>query len=300
MFGYRLDLPLADDATGRFLSLIIGLMVYLAMLALAGAMALADLGQRWETGLSGRVTVQVLPIASAPGAPVPTPAELTARVSTVITMLRGTPGVIRAEVVPLAEVAKLLDPWLNGALPDDLPVPALIDVVLTGTPALDLRALGAHLAETVPGARLDDHGRWLADLRTLAGVMRAIALLIVALVCGAGMAAVVFAVRTGLAIHQEVINLLHVMGATDGYVAHQFAGHILGLATRGGSGGLVLAVLTLIVMSLFGGEVGSGLLPTLTLGSGQWLLLLLVPLVAGVLAVVTAQWTVIKSLAALP
>ena len=60
----------------------------------------------------------------------------------------------------------------------------------------------------------------------------------VLLVGGASVAAVVFAVRTGLAIHSPVVELLHIMGATDAYVARQFQTHVAGLALRGGLVGL--------------------------------------------------------------
>ena len=51
MFRTHYDLPLQRDVTGRFLPWIIALMVYLAILALAGSMVLSDMAQRWDKGL---------------------------------------------------------------------------------------------------------------------------------------------------------------------------------------------------------------------------------------------------------
>ena len=295
MFRQRLDLPLAEDSTGRFLVWIMAVMVYLAILALAGAMVLAGMAGRWENGLTGRLTVQISAQPDEAGA---TP--LAQRTEVALALLRGTPGVIRAEAVTAAGARKLLEPWLGAALPDDLPLPALIVVEIGPESRLDVAALAGRLATAVVGARLDNHAAWLADLRMLAHTAQLVALAVVLLVGGAAVAAVVFAVRTGLAIHSPVVELLHIMGATDGYVARQFQTHVQGLALRGGVAGLVLGLVTLAGLHTATGDASAGLLPDMALTAGQWLALLAVPLVATVLAVLTARWTVRRVLAALP
>ncbi|WP_247879090.1 hypothetical protein [Azospirillum brasilense] len=55
------DLPLAKDPTSRFLMWLTALMVYLAALALAGALLVSDMTRRWDSGLAGGLTVQVMP-----------------------------------------------------------------------------------------------------------------------------------------------------------------------------------------------------------------------------------------------
>ncbi len=55
----RSDLPLASDAASRFLPWIAGLMVYLAALALAAALAIDGVAERWHVGLVGSLTVQL-------------------------------------------------------------------------------------------------------------------------------------------------------------------------------------------------------------------------------------------------
>ena len=59
MLFRRTDLPLDRDPSGRFLPWLVALMVYLAALALVCAMAMAKMVERWDTGLSGTITVQV-------------------------------------------------------------------------------------------------------------------------------------------------------------------------------------------------------------------------------------------------
>ena len=294
MIRQRLDLPLAEDSTGRFLVWIMAVMIYLAIVALAGSMVLAGMAGRWESGLTGRLTVQIAPLPEASVAPLAQRTEVT------LALLRSTPGIQRAEPVGAAAAHKLLEPWLGNALLDDLPLPALIDVEVGPGSALDAPALAERLAGAVPGARLDNHAAWLADLRVLAHTAQLVALAVVLLVGGAAVASVVFAVRTGLAIHSPVVELLHIMGATDAYVARQFQTHVAGLALRGGAVGLGLAALTLLALRLAAGDTPVGLMPDMTLGLREWLALIAVPLVAALLAVVTARWTVLRVLTRMP
>ena len=295
MIRQRLDLPLAGDSTGRFLVWIMAVMIYLAIVALAGSMVLAGMAGRWENGLTGRLTVEIAPLPDQSVAPLAQRTEVT------LALLRSTPGISRAETVGAAAAHRLLEPWLGTALLDDLPLPALIDVEVGSGAAIDVPALADHLASAVPGARLDNHAAWLADLRVLAHTAQLVALAVVLLVGGAAVAAVVFAVRTGLALHSPVVELLHIMGATDAYVARQFQTHIAGLALRGGVVGLGLAVLTLLARRVAaGGDSPLGLMPDMTLGPGPWRGRAAVPLVAGALAVITARWTVLRVLTRMP
>ena len=294
MIRQRLDLPLAEDSTGRFLVWIMAVMIYLAIVALAGSMVLAGMAGRWESGLTGRLTVQIAPLPDASVAPLAQRTEVT------LALLRSTPGVTRAEPVGASAAHKLLEPWLGNALLDDLPLPALIDVEVGAGAGLDVPALAERLAGAVPGARLDNHAAWLADLRILAHTAQLVALAVVLLVGGASVASVVFAVRTGLAIHSPVVELLHIMGATDAYVARQFQTHVAGLALRGGVVGLGLGALTLLALRLAAGDTPVGLMPDMTLGLREWLALIAVPLVAALLAVVTARWTVFRVLTRMP
>ena len=293
MFRTHYDLPLQRDVTGRFLPWIIALMVYLAILAMAGSMVLSDMARRWDRGLAGTLTVQVPPL------PEGTP-TLDQRVQSALGVLRATPGIARADPLPRQDLQGLLEPWLGtGALNADLPVPAMIDVALAGG-RIDMNGLAQRLRAAVPGAELDDHAAWLKDLLAIARAVEAVALGILALVGGAAVATVIFVSRAGLAIHGQVVELLHVMGAPDRYVARQFQSHVLGLAIRGGVIGTVLAAATLIALKRAGGEYAAGLMPDMALNQLQLVSLAAVPAIAAVLAAVTARITVMRALARMP
>lgn len=315
----RLDIPLQRDGSVRFLPWLIALMVYLAALALAGTLALDGLVRHWDLSLSSVMTVELpappsgQPTAGQPTAGQPTAEQPTAgqpstdaALEAALGVLRAAPGVIAAEPLDRTATAKLVEPWLGTALsPDELALPRLIDV-RTRPHDLDLGTLRAQLAAAAPGAILDDHRSWLDRLAALGLTIEGTAIGILALVAGAAVLTVVFTTRAGLAVHDDVIDLLHVIGARDGYIARQFQREALRLGMKGGVIGLALAALTLAALAhaaaradeLFGDQVS--LLPSLRLTPWQWASLLLLPVLAGIIAMVTARITVMRALARLP
>jgi cell division transport system permease protein len=287
----RSDLPLERDESSRFIPWIIALMVYLATLALAGALVANSAVERWSRGLSGSLTVQIMPGEDSDAK------ERDVRVETAMALLLGTPGVTHAEVLSDQRIARLLAPWLGEEAMRELPLPALIDVRIEPGAALDLKALGERLAEAVPGATLDDHQRWLSQLVRLGRSVELVAAIILALIGMAAAAATVFGTRTALAVHRNVIEVMHLIGAPDSYVARQFQAHALALGLRGGVLGLVGAVATLFGVEYLAGPIGTGLVPNFALLPWQWGVLVLLPLATALIAMVTARATVLRSLA---
>ena len=78
---------------------------------------------------------------------------------------------------------------------------------------------GPSSTSAAPGAVLDDHQQWLDRLCVLALSVEAAGLAIVAMVSAASVLTVIFTTRAGLAVHRDVIELLHMMGARDNYIA---------------------------------------------------------------------------------
>jgi len=294
MFRTHFDLPLGEDGSGRFVPWIVAVMVYLATLSVAAGMAVNRSVDRWDIGLEGTATVEIAPSVS-PGQ------SAGQRLDEALTLLRATAGVLGAEPLTAEEVAGLLEPWLGGGdAPLDLPIPQLIDVRLEPGTLLDLDALGAQLAALVPGARLDNHRIWSDRLTAFGRSVQFTSAFVVALVALAGAGTVVFATRAGLAIHREVIELMHLVGSRDSYIAGQFQAHAMSLALRGGVLGLVLGATTLGIFRGINAPIQGSLLPEMTITAGAWAALATLPLIAGLIAIVTARITVVRTLRTMP
>ncbi len=298
MFARRSDLPLDQDATSRFLPWLIAPMVFLCAVALAGVFILNGLIGRWDRDVSGTLTVE---IAAAPGDAGESAEQTREKVEQAVALLNGFPGIASARALSQDQLVALLAPWLgNSDLLKELPLPALIDVTTRPDAPPDLVALAAKLSQAVSGASLDDHRVWLSRLIDLSRSIEWLAVAIVVLIGGVTSATVFYATRTGMAIHQEVIEVLHLIGAPDDYIARQFADRAFALGLKGGVIGLILTLPILAAIGVTARRMEGGFLAELSMPIGGWASVLVLPAVAALLAMLTARATVHRTLAHLP
>ena len=290
MIRFRADLPFERDQATRFVPWIVALMVFLGALALAAATAVGGAIDRWDSNLSGRITVQV-PADQA------NPKSLTRIVDT----LAATPGIAGAETLSPEATRALVEPWLGKVDADlELPLPAVIDVETAAGAAFDLNLLSDRLAKIAPGIIVDDHRVWLQQVVRVARTVEWIAFAILTLIGMTAIAAIIFATRSGLAVHAAIINLLHLMGARDAYIARQFQMQAMMLGIRGGIIGSTAAAIVLGALTVMSAGLNVALVPAAPLSIGQWLVLITVPVGAVIIAMATARVTVLRTLAGMP
>ena len=240
----RFETPLVprQSIAGRALIAVVAIMTFLVSLT-TGAVILVGLSaSEWEADVAREVTIQVMPAAGR---------DVDATVTKAASVARNFPGIGDVRPYSKEESGKLLEPWLGTGLTlDDLPVPRLI-VVRTadgGTP--DLPQLGRILAEQVPGAVLDDHRGWIGRMRAMAGTVVALGIGVLALMLAATILSVTFATRGAMAANKPVIEVLHFVGARNGYIAGHFQRHFLLLGLQGGAIGGGLAVVLFFLAGL--------------------------------------------------
>ncbi|SDG38316.1 cell division transport system permease protein [Limimonas halophila] len=294
MIFARRDVPLQKDASARYLPWLIGFMVYLATLALAAALAVSNLAERWDTGLAGRLTVQIPP--PGPDSQV----SRAAQVNNVVDTLKRRPGIASARPIPDERVREMLAPWLGERRSlGELPLPALVAARVNRANPPDMANLQAAVQTAAPRATIDDHQRTLGRLLEVVRSFQGVAVLVMGLVTAAAVVTVIFATRTGLAVHRNVIEILHLIGAQDGYIARQFQHHALRLGLLGGVIGVVLAAATLLILREAISVGGGALIPDLALAGWQWASLGLIPVATAAVATATARLTVLRTLARL-
>ncbi|TDQ83919.1 cell division transport system permease protein [Dongia mobilis] len=311
MLGLRSDLPLDRDAAARFLPWILGFMVYLAALAIGAAMVVDRLADRWQAGLTGNLTIEV------PFDPDLGVTEKSIVIDRIVDVLSATPGIAGTTLLDDREIARLLEPWLGVSATElDIPLPALIAVTLRPGVVIDRASLQAGLAAIHPGTTIDDHGAWIDDALAFLRGLNLLAALLTGLVLAATTLTIVFVTRTGLSIHRGVIEIVHLIGATDSYVAQQFQAQALRHGLVGGAFGTLLAAATLLgidqllkqsaalagalpAAQLDGLDLAPGMGLDLRLLPWQWAVLALLPVATAFIAMLTARWTVLRSLARL-
>jgi len=267
----------------RILPFLVAAMSFLALLALSGAVGAANLAREWRHGAGSALTVQV-PHAQAADAQA-------ARASAVLAALRDTPAIAEANLLSDDQLGDLLAPWLGtGVERLSLPLPSVIEARLRD--GRDLPPdLAGRLDSIAPGTLVENHGPWLARLTALARSLQALAALALLVVAAVAVAVVAVATRAGLVARRAAVEIIHGLGATDGYIAGRFATRAMRLAGWGGVFGALAGVPLLFELAHLaapfarGGEGTSA--PSALIGT-----LPALPVLAGAIGWATAQVTV--------
>jgi cell division transport system permease protein len=264
---------------------VIAVMLFLTVLATAGGIGTARATGAVGVQVGGRATVQIA--AADPGRREATAGEAAS-------LLAGVAGVSGVRVVPRAEIAQLLSPWLGGDADDvDLPIPVLVDVTLADAGAA--QRVRQALA-SLPGARLDLHSQALAPVRAFLRTMSMLATLLVAMMLGATAFVVVLAARAGLEAHRGTIEVMHMLGATDVQVARLFQRRLSLDAALGAAVGGVAGLAAVALLGAQASALGSELLGAVTLGAMGWAALVVLPFGFVALAATVARRAVVRSL----
>ena len=261
-----------------------GAMAFLAVFALALSLASGRLAQRWGDELARTATIRIV-----------APEDQRALQTTAaLEVLSTTPGIASARALTDDEQQALLAPWFGQDLPlDTLPVPRLIEIV-AAEQGFDATGLRLRLAAEVPGAVLDDHGRWRAPLVSAANRLRLLGWTAALLILGAVAAMVTLAANAALAANAQVVAVLRLVGATDSYIAQAFVRRCTLRAVAGSAVGVVLG-LAAVGLLPSGGDA-PGFLTGIGFQGAGWLVPLLLPIISAVVALLATAFAAGRAL----
>jgi cell division transport system permease protein len=226
--GFTAQLTLFASAT----------MAFLAVFALALSLASGRLAQMWGQELARTATIRVV-------APVD---QRAAHTDAALRILQTTRGVESARALTDAEQQELLAPWFGPELAiDALPVPRLIEII-EDDDGIDADGLRLRLAAEVPGAVLDNHSRWRAPLVKAASRLKLLGWISTLLIVATMGAMVTLAANAALSANAQVIAVLRLVGATDGYIAQAFIRRFTLRALTGAAAGMVVGMLAILLL----------------------------------------------------
>ena len=283
----RFETPIVPRATisARALIAIIAIMTFLASLTTGVVMLVRAAANEWQADVAREFTIQIRPVAGH---------DIEMEVVKAAVIARASAGIAEVRPYSKEETTRLLEPWLGSGLQiDDLPVPRLIVVRITPGAAPDLAQLRQTLAEQIPGVSLDDHRGFVDRMRAMTRAVVVLGIGVLLLVLAATVLSLAFATRAAIATNRPVIEVLHLIGAKDSFIARHFQQHFLRLGLEGGLIGSGSAVALFALAELAGGWFGSGpageqlsaLFGTASIGVAGYLAMLAQ---AGVIACVTA------------
>lgn len=248
----------------RALWLVLIIMALLASLSLLFARGAMRLSSDWQTQLSDTISVQII-LDSASDWDAQTEAARTA-------LLDALPGA-DIEIVSQSDAKKLLQPWLgNTALPEDLVIPALLQVS-----GIELSSDRIKNTLDPLGLRtnIDDNSRYADALTVTTRKLLFVSLSVLALILMTGVCINIFATRAAMTAQKEIIRVLVQVGASDKFISNLF---IRQAALRGCLGafiGIAIAGAIWLLLSVFDDWFGlawTGLAPVLV--DIFWLVLL--------------------------
>ncbi|MBO7556635.1 MAG: cell division protein [Alphaproteobacteria bacterium] len=285
------ELPLSKDSSNLFLKIMISIAVFLFAVTLAGVLSINSMLINWNNSILGSLTVQIIPVNDANRQKAAE--DALQQQQKVVALLEAMPEVKRAIPLSDEQLKMLLNPWLGDDVDmADLPMPRLIDVKLHHGAEIDYNALAEKLVNVAPQASLDNHKLWLNKLINLASGIKMLALSILILVIGVTSGAIFYTTQTSMGLHKDVIEILHLMGAKDTYIAQQYAFRTAFLGFVGGIIGVVVAIPTIILIARLAQQIEGGIINEMHLSVGGWTAIASLPLFSALVAMQTAYYTV--------
>ncbi|MBU2605721.1 MAG: cell division protein FtsX [Alphaproteobacteria bacterium] len=275
-----------EDVREAALFFVVGALCFLAALAALSAKSTYGAAKSWTAEVQGELTVS-LPDVDRRGA------------DEARKIIEQTQGVRTARVLSKEEIDALLEPNFGSrGLPDSLPLPQLVAV--EADPAVpDMGpTIARNLSEAGIASAVDEHTDWAGDVRRVLGVARLTALIAVALLASTAVAVIAFATHAALLARRDIVDVLHLAGARDRFIAGLFERRFWVLGLRAGAVGALMALgaaaLMIFTVQVHGSR--AGLLPALSLDFLDLVILVVTPVIAGFAARLAARVTVIRAL----
>jgi cell division transport system permease protein len=285
-----------NSISGRALVAVVAIMTFLASLTTGAVILVSGAATEWQSDVAREITIQVVP---APGRNVDATTDKAA------SLARAFPGIAEVRVYSKEESAKLLEPWLGSGLSlDTLPVPRLIVIKIASGAAPDTAQLRRQLAEQAPGATLDDHRGWIDRMQAMTVTATAVGIGILILMLAATVLSVSFATRGAMATNKIVIEVLHFVGAKNGFIAGHFQRHFLMLGLQGGAIGGGAAMLLFLLASGIsrwfagsaGGDQTSAMFGSFSIGISGYIAVLGQVILIALVTALTSRQTVNRTL----
>ena len=293
MFSVKKPLPF-HDASALFLIWLTALMSFIAVLILTASLGMTNVIGHWNRSVSGSLTIQV-PTYDLKGQDRTEMADND--VNAIQMYLLAQPAVQSVRILSEGEMADLLEPWLgNVGNTKALPLPHLMDIQLSEPDQFSFTEFQTELSKIAPFAKADSHRIWLSKWVDLLHGLQKIIFFILALLGFTTSVTVIYTTKSSLKIQSGTLSLLKMMGARCCSIAFGYSFRHFVKAFLGAFLGLVFAFPILWILRTFLKPLEESFFETAELSGVQWIIILIIPIVAGLLAWGTTFITVWRNL----
>jgi len=228
------------SVTGRSLTLVISIMAFLASLTACGVYLVFNAASIWTNNISSEITIQVQSRSGDAG---------DGRIAEVSKFLSDQIGIKRVTPFSREQSLKLVEPWIGKSeVLKSFAIPRLIAVEIERDNPPEIATLKRVLEAKYPGAILDDHGLWRAEIHRVTRFLELAGIGMLCLMAAATAAVIVAAATSALASNREIVSVLNLVGAEEKFIAKQFESHFLKVGVKAGLAGSGMAVLVFLAL----------------------------------------------------
>ena len=277
-----------EDAREAALFFVVAALCFLAALTGLATRAAYGAAESWAGQVQGEMTIRLVDGGEED-------AESLAR------LLSDLPGIRSVEAEDRDVTESLIAPWLGTNLPDDLPLSWYLGVQTMP----DAANLSETIVDTAEGAgfqvEVEDHQRWANDVERSLGILRLTGMVALILLVTIVLSVIAFATHSALLARRDVVHVLHTCGASDRFISRLFEHRFFGLGLRAGGLGALFALLGAMLLFFGAKQAGerSWLLPQMSPDIGTFIVLVVTPLIAAIVAMIAARITVGRALSEL-
>jgi cell division transport system permease protein len=232
----------ADSRQVRPLTIVVAIMCALGCLAALGATAGFRAADTWTSDLKSAMTVVVQ-----------NPRD-DAALARAAEIAKGIEGVTRATAMSRERAKDLLKNYGTdmGATLDALPAPRLIEIGVAAKQTKVAERIDTALKAAGYTSFVNDHSRFTGEILRTSALVRILALAALTALVVAAISSIAFAARAALETRRDAVEILHLVGAHDEFVAREVQTRFLRLGLlAGGIGAGVAGAIMLIGVGVF-------------------------------------------------
>lgn len=262
-----------------FMTAVMGIMTFLAVMALGISMAIGTGVMRWNRQWDTYATVQV------------TNADNVKSVRKLLDENRDKIESMRE--LSNDEMATLMRPWISGAGNGALTkyLPTMFEVKFKS--ADGMRTVGDSVKQN---ARFITHNDALRPSVSAGWKMVAILTIVLALIIATIGICVSFIARNTAILHKRELEILNQVGASDSFVVRQMQTVVMRICIVACGAGFLAAVPILAIILMVAHSARVGLLAMLAISGTGWIALILMPIAIIAFAIVVTRRTTLKIL----
>lgn len=290
----KTDIAFKSDINKGFLPFITAFMVFLASITFATAMIGHDIANDWNKRMSNNITIQVLPDMKNKNPN----KEIEDRIKNITLILKQTPGIKSSYAMTLSETTELLKPWLGDIGKDklDIPLPRIITVEVSDVIPLNIRALKDEIKNYSKLITVETYDSWMTEFSKTISALQTLLGLIIILILSTTAITIAYATKSGLIANQNVIEIMHMVGAQNNYISKHFSNQMMNLSIMGGFVGYIIACISIAIIKKLAGNIDGGIISNFNFSNVIYWYILLIPIIAAVISKLTAVLTVNKTL----